>query len=41
MQFNPGPVEPRYALPLQTVDPDQLASEKQTDLDLHCLQLSM
>ena len=33
--LNPGPAEPRYALPLQTVDPDQLASKKPTDLDLH------
>ena len=32
---HPGPAEPRYALPLQTVDPDQLASKKPTDLDLH------
>ena len=26
--FNPGPTEPGYALPLQTVNPDQLASEE-------------
>ena len=26
--FNPCPAEPGYTLPLQTVDPDQLASEK-------------
>ena len=26
--INPGPVEPRYALPLQIVEPDQLASEE-------------
>ena len=25
---NPCPAEPRYILPLQTVDPDQLASEE-------------
>ena len=35
--LNPCPAEPGYTLHLQTVDPDQLASE----LDLHCLQLSM
>ena len=29
--FNPSPVEPGYALPLK----------KPTDLDLHCLPLSM
>ena len=26
--INPSPAEPRYTLPLQTVDPDQLASEE-------------
>ena len=26
--LNPSPAEPRYVLPLQTVDPDQLASEE-------------
>ena len=25
---NPCPAEPRYTLPLQSVDPDQLASEE-------------
>ena len=40
--FNPCPAEPGYALPLQnSVDPDQLASKKPTDLDLHCLSFSM
>ena len=27
-EINPGPSECRYTLPLQTVDPDQLASEE-------------
>ena len=26
--INPGPADPGYTLPLQTVDPDQLASEE-------------
>ena len=39
--LNPCPAEPGYTLPLKTVDPDQLASKKPTDLDLHCLQFSM
>ena len=26
--FNPCPAEPGFVLPLQTVDPDQLASEE-------------
>ena len=34
------PAEPRYVLSLQTADKDQLAL-KPTDLDLHCLPLSM
>ena len=28
LRFNPSPAEPGYVLPLQTVDPDELASEK-------------
>ena len=28
IHFNPSPAEPRYTLSLQTVDPDQLASEE-------------
>ena len=32
--LNPSPAEPGYVLPLQTV-------KKPTDLDLHCLPLSM
>ena len=28
MYISPCPAEPRYILPLQTVDPDQLASEE-------------
>ena len=41
--FNPGPAKPRYALAAFTnsVDPDQLASQKPTDLDLHYLSFSM
>ena len=39
--FNPRSAEPGYVLPLQTVEPDQFTSEKPTDLDLHCLLLSM
>ena len=35
LRFNPGPAEPRYNLPLQTV------LKKPTDLDLHCLPSSM
>ena len=46
---NPCPAEPGYTLPLQigtriypafanSADPDQLASKKPTDLDLHYLQ---
>ena len=40
--FNPGPAEPEYALPLQTVliQISRLL-KKLTDLDLHCLSLSM
>ena len=39
--LNTNPAEPWYALPLQTVDPDQLASSvgNSSDLDLHCLSL--
>ena len=38
---NPVPAGPGYALPVQTVNPDQLASlKKPTDLDLHCLTVS-
>ena len=33
--FNPGPAEHAYVLPLQTV------LKNPTDLDLHCLPLSM
>ena len=36
---NPGPVEPRYALLLQTIRSDQLLLKKPTDLELHCLSL--
>ena len=28
LRINPCPAEPGYTLPLQTVDPDQLASEE-------------
>ena len=39
------PTEPGYTLPLKTVytnvDPDQMASKKPTDLNLHCLPFSM
>ena len=40
--INPGPAEPGYALPLQTVW-IQIGwlLMKPTDLDLHCLALSM
>ena len=46
LSLNPCPAEPGYILPLQSVDPDQLAFlkkllKKPTDLDLHCLSLSM
>ena len=40
MPLNTGPIEPGYTR-LCSVDPDQLASKKPTDLDLHCLQFSM
>ena len=40
--FNPGPAEPRYALPLQTVWIQiSWLLQKPTDLDLHCLFFSM
>ena len=40
--LNPCPAEPGYTLPFaNSVDPDQLASKKPTDLDLHCLSLSI
>ena len=39
--FNPCSAEPRYTLPLQSVDQDQLASEKLTDLELQCLSIRM
>ena len=34
IHINPGPAEPVNALPLQTL-------QKPTDLDLHCLSISM
>ena len=39
--FNPSPAEPGYALPLQTVQIQINWLLKTTDLDLHCLSLSM
>ena len=41
--LNPGPDEPRYTLPLQTVQIriKWLLPEKPTDLDLYCLSYSM
>ena len=41
--FNPCPAEPRYTLPLQTVQIriSWLLKKKPTDLDLHCLPLYM
>ena len=40
--FNPSPTEPEYALSLQTVQLQvSWLLKKQTDLDLHCLSLSM
>ena len=38
--LNPSPAEPRYVLPLQTVQ-IQISWLLPTDLDLHCLTLSM
>ena len=39
---NPGPAEPGYTLPLQTVKTQiSWLLKKPTDLDLHCLPLSM
>ena len=39
---NPGPAEPGYVLPLQTVQIQiSWLLKKPTDLDLHCLPLSM
>ena len=35
--FNPGSAEPGA----NSADPDQLASKKPNDLDLHCLLFSM
>ena len=40
-RLNPCPAELGYTLPLQTLDPHQLAFKKPTDLDLHCLPFSM
>ena len=40
--LNPCPAEPRYTLPLQTVEVQiSWLLKKPTDLDLHCLPLSM
>ena len=40
--INPGPAEPGYTLPLQTVQIQiSWLLKKPTDLDLHCLPLSM
>ena len=40
--FNPCPAEPRYALPMQIVWIEiSLLLQKPTDLNLHCLSLSM
>ena len=40
--YYPSPIEPRYALPLQTVLIQiSWLLKKPTDLDLHCLSLSM
>ena len=40
--INPCPAEPRYTLPLQTVwNQISWLLKKPTDLDLHCLPLSM
>ena len=36
--FNPSPSEPG-AVFANSVDPDQLASKKPTDLELHCLPI--
>ena len=42
MYTNPCPAEPGlYPAFAISVDPDHLASEEATDLDLHCLSLSM
>ena len=41
-QFNPYPAEPRYTLPLQTVQIQiSWLLKKPTDLDLHYLSLGM
>ena len=40
--LNPGPPDPRYALPLQTVLIQiSWLLKKPTDLELHCLSLSV
>ena len=40
--INSGPAEPRYALPLQTVQIQiSWILKKPTDLDLHCLSFSI
>ena len=40
--LNPGPADPGYALPLQTVQIQvSWLLKKPTDLTLHCLSLSM
>ena len=41
--FHPGPAEPGYICPTfaNSVDPDQSASEKPADLDLHCLSFTI
>ena len=42
LNFNPCPAEPGYTLPLQTVQIQiSWLLKKPTDLDLHCLSLSM
>ena len=42
VMINPSPAEPRYALALQTVKTQiTWLLKKPTDLDLHCLTLSM
>ena len=42
MNINPGPAEPGYVLHLQTVQIQiSWLLKKPTDLDLHCLSLSI
>ena len=41
LKINPSPTEPGYVLPLQTVWIQISWLLKPTDLDLHCLPLSM